>query len=962
MDTKGKSANTSVPSIAIRFHANEEELEQLYLSDSDVEKEYSPVIEDLKSDDLKSDKKGSPKRESSPMKDVFSKLSSKRSASVDSNIPIGEQASSSTDRWRLFSEIKGKLTKTVEEKISEIKSGTKCPEQERTSEDTETIRNKFSTSKDNSSVSDSEDVSVSEHSTSKFADVEMSSTNETEDEIEVSFPNKDPISKDVDDQLFNDEIIISIPKKETVKHRFKKSSTPHMNVQYKTKENRDSYIETATEAFINEAPNDGDDSTPSESIEKQIYVTKLHPKNISNDWFILSIFILLLSLIFTITSVPNYLAVFLTGFLFLIYTKFTSNTEDDSKSILFMAKKMETLNRVQTPSIKTYEPVLKYEAWMNEYPVRYDVNTYHIGDTHSVYVRLYGSKLILSVGDGIRVPKRAMWNESAMPHLHLIKFTRHRVFNMIGAKVRLLPQGLARKRYWSKKYPICLEFTKVGKEYNKLPPEEETFDTSSHDSPTKKRSISTEKLATDESLIENFLEQSVEQSAKVIEPPENEQTIFSTPDGGGDDGDLTDDAEETSIEWDTVGDVLDDITRIYLFTRTDRDKEDWFNYFVAATQSSSIPPEPLIDTIEKSKETENQSDNSAKSSPSHTASAPKLDDEQLTYNFDYQQFVKKMQHHKKNYENAPEQAVNEISSKVLWFNALLGRVLLDAVRQQDWVETLQQRIQRKLSVIKLPYFIEELVITELNLGTSVPIIHKISEPTFDSRGVWVDFDITYEGSVHGTLVTKLNLMKLKKPPAGQEVAETEKMAGDNNIPGPVYDSDLDDSAESSSEEDIIIPSNWIASNTSSSSGVQSTSSTPTSAGSSGNTAGKRLLKMVDKIAASKYFQQATDYKLIKKAMEGVSKTELKLRVELRGLVGVLTVNIPPPPSHRIWIGFRGNPQLWLNARPIVGERSLNFNHITSWIENKLQQEFQKILVLPNMEDFVIPIMNLNLPE
>jgi len=35
-------------------------------------------------------------------------------------------------------------------------------------------------------------------------------------------------------------------------------------------------------------------------------------------------------------------------------------------------------------------------------------------------------------------------------------------------------------------------------------------------------------------------------------------------------------------------------------------------------------------------------------------------------------------------------------------------------------------------------------------------------------------------------------------------------------------------------------------------------------------------------------------------MEGVSNTRLMLTVEVKGLVGKLVLNIPPPPSDRLW--------------------------------------------------------------
>lgn len=64
--------------------------------------------------------------------------------------------------------------------------------------------------------------------------------------------------------------------------------------------------------------------------------------------------------------------------------------------------------------------------------------------------------------------------------------------------------------------------------------------------------------------------------------------------------------------------------------------------------------------------------------------------------------------------------------------------------------------------------------------------------------------------------------------------------------------------------------------------------------------GKKLLQFVDKISQSRYFQQATEYKYIKRAMEEVSNTRLVLDVELRSVVGTLAINIPPPPTDRFW--------------------------------------------------------------
>lgn len=60
------------------------------------------------------------------------------------------------------------------------------------------------------------------------------------------------------------------------------------------------------------------------------------------------------------------------------------------------------------------------------------------------------------------------------------------------------------------------------------------------------------------------------------------------------------------------------------------------------------------------------------------------------------------------------------------------------------------------------------------------------------------------------------------------------------------------------------------------------------------------MRFVDKITKSKYFQKATETEFIKKKMEEVSNTPLLLTVEVQELQGTLAVNIPPPPTDRIW--------------------------------------------------------------
>lgn len=103
---------------------------------------------------------------------------------------------------------------------------------------------------------------------------------------------------------------------------------------------------------------------------------------------------------------------------------------------------------------------------------------------------------------------------------------------------------------------------------------------------------------------------------------------------------------------------------------------------------------------------------------------------------------------------------------------------------------------------------------------------------------------------------------------------------------------------------------------------------------------KKILGLVNKIAASNYFQKATENKYIKKAMENVSNCQLLLSVEVKKIAGTVALNIPPLPSDRIWYGFVSSPQMTLVATPQVGEKEVSYSAISDFIADKLKQEFQ----------------------
>ncbi|KAG0418239.1 hypothetical protein HPB47_004994 [Ixodes persulcatus] len=499
--------------------------------------------------------------------------------------------------------------------------------------------------------------------------------------------------------------------------------------------------------------------------------------------------------------------------------------------------------------------VTSYEGWMCQLPfeAEYHIETHHMNNTQSVHLVLVGSTLRLRRPKHA-MPRRAMWNEKRPEPL----FVGQRHFNLAAAKVMLLPEKLSKERLWNRKYPICL-----------LVPSEEHYSQQTRDPWAS-------------------LPESPSCSPDDDLPREYRDCGTAGRDAAAKDASAKDGGRESGAK---DGQSPSDHEVLYLFARTCREKEEWFRRFQQAIRSSNPDARPK-----------------------RPRSSDDCDDPPLPYDSYMTQLLRKhqeqpgLQHRGSGGRANIASATGGLSSNVAtssllrtttaasssstqWINVLVGRLFYDVFTCQEWSDVVRQRIQRKLNRIKVPFFMEELTVTEIHLGSQLPYIRRTSEAVVDKQGT---FTMNHDGSE-------------------------------------------EESAMSSEEED----------------GLERPESSTISKDAPAGT-GKKLLDLVDKIAQSKYFQQATENRYIKRKMEEVSNMPLVLTVEVSHLVGTLALNVPPPPTDRIWME--------LVARPKLGEKEVTFARVTERIEKMLFLEFQRILVMPNMDDFMIPIMHSYLPE
>ncbi|CAG7729362.1 unnamed protein product [Allacma fusca] len=682
-----------------------------------------------------------------------------------------------------------------------------------------------------------------------------------------------------------------------------------------------------------------------------------------------------------------------------------------SKSDISTSQSSSSLASIPAYSVDTDRSIQRYsdrsQGWMTEFEGEYDPFTCHVGLTRIVFVRLEGFTLYVSYPHPKhRIPKRPLWND--VPISSEITFVRHNVYNISGATVFIAPERLARKRAWNKKYPIAIRL-----------PNHSVLTTVS---PNSADNIVLGDSSTTEVSSSNH---SQGDSKKTIEPKKEI--------------------------------VREDCSQrvIYLFSRTDREKDDWFRRIVASTMTGPYcrdSPETLSATANEQEHLQEYLEYMRKIIPNVTCETVEKPSKSLSKQDGKDHTGEKDGGKKDASVTFDKSESSSNSSKVdetpvssrkgspallddtvvlekiftvphspVFLNALIGRLFYDFLRSPYWTAKVNDLIQKKFNYIRRPQFLDALVVRDLDLGSAIPVIQRASSPFVDSQGLWIDLDLTYEGSITVTLETKLNLLKLRKSPS-QETPEEVSQSGNANPNAPqngsaaandysaastkksaqntssngtnmnsgsanshegqlsaasssttisagrsstphqavphMFDSDADDSGESS--EDDTNPEDFIAKHPDSSSkdDVQN----PSDSSSGASSKGKKILKMAEKIASSKYVQHATEMKVVKKAIANVANTPLVLCVELKSLIGTLVLNITPPPTDRLWMGFRHNPAMQISARPKFGARAVNLTHVTDWIQKKLLHEFQRVIVFPNMNDITIPLMEFKVPK
>ncbi|KAJ9574852.1 hypothetical protein L9F63_007977, partial [Diploptera punctata] len=860
--TPGKSITTSVPTFAIRFHAEDEELEEIYPSAEETDEEAE------KQEDESSSSAGGTQAAQTTVT---------TSASATTSTIHSRDPSPMKEYFKRFWK-KGKIAKTVEEKLGEIKTDRKSSSSVFSgSSNIRAGRLVAGGSKDDSSInSDSEDIS---ESSSKGLESRSSSRKDENSPKKSTFPKSTSLDAPSTSGKQDNGGQTSMPttpsksKKQNDKNKEPENTAIEQSSSLieEEEEEVESGVEVDEQMTFSTITEPEEENIPTIDYRRPFPVTTppLKPKQKRKKsvlyrirWWGGKLLPFIAILIYYIFPLPPFLSGLIGGIVITlgisaVYSKvkpvISPQLTVSEEFILkhdneFALPDYTRMPILEIPPVKEYHHINKYRGWMNEYRHDYDPETYSLNDTDSVYVRLEGATLRIS-HTKLRIPKRAMWNERP----HKLKFYHQRIYSIEDCKLKLLPEGLTRRRIWSKKYPICIVLSKMSKlgfrDFPDIDKQKDKLAESVNEELD-------EHMGHDGGTSHNFEGEELEMNEENLQQTSEEKERSYSPDIS-----VMEESDDDTFCHIDKPEAME--TCLYLFARTDREKEDWYRRFATAIRHNRSEveqeelvcsfPEVVLDTIAKDDTmTDTVSFHTNTSGgqsviPSRTVrlytfamneymsvkSFETRDYEYLRFMSKFQQVQKykmncmlekrmcaALKHTHSRYaipmtaaqskkQEAMEKEIEagmdkEIDADVMWVNALVGRVLFDILKNPEWTEKIKERLQRKMSTIKLPYFIEDLIITELDLGHNMPMAHRASRPKLDERGLWIDLDITYDGTACFTLVTKLNLMKIKQ--MGEMTAATsekEDASQGEKSKSPMYDSELDDTAESSDDDSNV---------------------------------------------------------------------------------------------------------------------------------------------------------------
>ncbi|KAF3438428.1 hypothetical protein FNV43_RR21190 [Rhamnella rubrinervis] len=273
-----------------------------------------------------------------------------------------------------------------------------------------------------------------------------------------------------------------------------------------------------------------------------------------------------------------------------------------------------------------------------------------------------------------------------------------------------------------------------------------------------------------------------------------------------------------------------------------------------------------------------------------------------------------------------------IDEGTLCWNLLISRLFFDAKTNSEMKRSIQARVQRTLSNMRIPSYLGEVICTDVDPGNLPPYIHSMRVLPMDMNEVWaLEVDIEYSGGAVLGIETRLEVRELDPEKSIADSNPEANSVGDVSsdiLEGFEYfgkqlnlDEETSDALEQKGEANPKPD------------GIKSTKSSM-----SASTYGSRWKSVINSIAKQ------------------VSEVPLSLAIRVTSLRGTLRLHIKPPPSDQLWFSFTSMPDIDFNLDSAVGDHKITSGQIALFLIGKLKAAINETLVLPNCEGVCIPWM------
>ncbi|KAG5602500.1 hypothetical protein H5410_033870 [Solanum commersonii] len=261
----------------------------------------------------------------------------------------------------------------------------------------------------------------------------------------------------------------------------------------------------------------------------------------------------------------------------------------------------------------------------------------------------------------------------------------------------------------------------------------------------------------------------------------------------------------------------------------------------------------------------------------------------------------------------------------LCWNLLISRLFFDAKGNDQMKTSLQARIQRTLSNIRIPSYIGEVTCTSVNIGNLPPYIRAMRVLPSDMNEFWAfEIDLQYSGDAILEVETRVAVQDLDLPEGDEP--ETESSA----IHDVKYDL-LERVEQFGKQKHSEV--NVDKMDQTKEDGMRSSNSTP------------NVLPQVSKWKS-----------IFNSVAKQVSQVSLSLGIRIASIQGTMRLYIKPPPSDQIWFGFTSMPDIDIHLDSSVGEHKISSGHLSLFLINRFKGAIRETLVLPNCESVSIPFM------